>query len=73
MLDQVKFSKTASTDFHKELRKRVNQYFKDNNLSKYANANMVLKTIFMIALYVVPFVLILTFFESPLIITLNLP
>lgn len=70
MLDQVKFSQDNASDFHKELRKRVNQYFKDNNISKYANANMVFKTIFMVSLYFVPFILILTYFESYLLITL---
>lgn len=70
MLDNIKFSATSSSDFQKELRKRVNKYFKENNISKYANANMVLKTIFMISLYMVPFILILTVFESPLWITL---
>lgn len=64
MLGQVKFSKENTTDFHKELQKRVNSYFKENNISKYANTNMVLKTIFMIALYLVPFVLVLTVIES---------
>lgn len=59
----VRFSK-SSDDFAKELRKRVNQYFKDNNISRYANANMVVKTIFMLCLYIVPFVLMLTVFEN---------
>ena len=65
----VRFSK-SSDDFAKELRKRVNQYFKDNNISRYANANMVFKTIFMLSLYIVPFILILTVFENPWLVTL---
>lgn len=63
MQSSPKFSKSAD-DFSKELRRRVNQYFKDNNLSRHANTNMVFKTIFMLLLYVVPFVLIITFFEN---------
>ncbi|XOV66242.1 MAG: fatty acid desaturase family protein [Fluviicola sp.] len=59
----IRFSKSTD-DFAKELRKRVNQYFKDNNINRYANTNMVLKTIFMLSLYFVPFVLILTVFEN---------
>lgn len=51
-------------EFYKVLRKRVNNYFKENGISRHANANMVVKTIFMISLYVIPFVLILTLFES---------
>lgn len=70
MLDQVKFSKPAENDFYKDLRKRVNQYFKDNNISRYANAGMVFKTIFMITLYIVPFILILTLFENTWLIAL---
>lgn len=50
--------------FYKELRKRVNQYFKENNISRHANTNMVLKTIFMLALYITPFVLLITVIEN---------
>lgn len=68
--NQVSFSTGDQSDFYKVLRKRVNHYFKENNISRYANFNMVAKTIFMFALYLVPFVLILTFFTSPWIIFL---
>lgn len=68
-LNKIKFAKTENEEFYKVLRKRVNAYFKDNNISRFANANMVFKTIFMIALYTVPLLLILTVLEStPLII-----
>lgn len=69
-LSQVRFSNSQSEtspkhdEFYKVLRKRVNNYFKENEISRHANANMVVKTIFMISLYVVPFVLMLTLFES---------
>jgi linoleoyl-CoA desaturase len=67
-LSQVRYSSSDAeaghADFYKVLRKRVNQYFKDNNISRHANTNMVLKTIFMISLYTVPFILMLTYFES---------
>lgn len=66
----VNFSKDHNQEFYKELRKRVNAYFKEKNISRYANVNMVLKTIFMIALYLVPFILILTVFSNPLIVLL---
>lgn len=71
MLNSVKFNKTQNEEFYKVLRKRVNEYFKENNISRFANLNMVLKTIFMICLYLVPFILILTFFESTLLIVLS--
>lgn len=55
----VKFNMKDRPEFFKELRKRVNQYFKENNLSKHANFNMKLKTTFMLALYFVPMALML--------------
>ena len=42
------------------LNKRVNDYFKSNNISRHANIEMIAKTVFMFALYFVPFVLMLT-------------
>lgn len=63
-IKRINFSKDHNAEFYQELRKRVNGYFKTHNISKHANTNMVLKTIFMIALYVTPFVLILTVFEN---------
>ena len=45
-LNEVKFAENQKEDFYKELRKRVGNYFKENNISRYANANMILKTIF---------------------------
>ena len=69
-LNKIKFAERENDDFYKELRKRVSTYFKENNLSKYANFNMVIKTIFMISLYIVPFVLILTYLETTWLIVL---
>lgn len=69
-INQINFSKPRTDDFAKVLRSRVNAYFKDNNISKYANANMVFKTIFMLALYFVPFILMLTYAESTWLIML---
>ncbi|MDX2359542.1 MAG: acyl-CoA desaturase [Crocinitomicaceae bacterium] len=63
-MNQVKFAPSEKDEFYKVVRKRVNQYFKENNISRFANANMVMKTIFMLSLYLVPFVLLLTFFDS---------
>ena len=61
----IKFNskeETASDDkaFYTELKKRVNQYFKDNNKTRYGNLNMKLKTVFMISLNFVPLTLMLT-------------
>ena len=69
-LTNITFSKSHNIDFYKTLQSRVRDYFKEQDISRFANANMVLKTIFMISLYVVPFILIITYFESTLMIVL---
>jgi linoleoyl-CoA desaturase len=56
----VKFNDADNPEFYKELRKRVNRYFKEKQISRYGNVNMVVKTIFMTSLYLVPLVLMLT-------------
>ena len=55
----IKFS-TNRADFFSTLNQRVNEYFKSNNISRYANTQMRIKTVFMFALYSVPFLLIIT-------------
>ncbi len=47
-------------EFTSTLNKRVNEYFKLNNVNRHANGEMVLKTIFMFALYIIPYTLIVT-------------
>ncbi|MFW5751841.1 MAG: fatty acid desaturase family protein [bacterium] len=47
-------------EFINELRIKVNAYFEDNKISKYGNPGMVVKTIFMFALYLVPYFLMIT-------------
>jgi linoleoyl-CoA desaturase len=61
---RIKFSTTDRPEFIKELRKRVNTYFKENNKSKHANTNMVIKTIFMLSLYFIPYFFILFNFTT---------
>lgn len=56
----VRFSKTNQAEFIADLRKQVKAYFETNNISTYGNWKMVLKTIFMFALYFVPYLLMLT-------------
>jgi len=56
----VKFNMQDRPEFFKELRKKVNKHFKENNISKYANFNMKFKTVFMLCLYFVPLVLMIT-------------
>lgn len=56
----VKFKRNDQSEFYQELHSRVNQYFSDRQISKYANGKMVFKTVFMLALYFVPFALLLS-------------
>ena len=50
----------ANRSFYNTAKKRVDEYFKENNLSRYGNASMVIKSIFMFTLYLTPFVLLIT-------------
>jgi linoleoyl-CoA desaturase len=54
----IRFS-SARADFFTTLNSRVNEYFKSQNLSRNANAEMVIKTIFMYTLYFLPYALIM--------------
>lgn len=58
MEQRIIFNTKDRPEFVKELRSRVNSYFKENNISKNANANMVIKTIAMLAIYFVPYFLV---------------
>ena len=56
----VKFVANDKNIFFVTLRKRVDQYFKENGISKHANSQMVVKTVVLLALYGVPFILLLS-------------
>src|SRR6478672_1939455 len=60
-MSHIKFT---SKDKHEQqfvitLRKKINSYFKENNISPKADKRMVIKTILLISMYLIPFVLIL--------------
>lgn len=55
----VQFNHKSDAEFAKELRTRINRYFKDNNISRHANSKMVLKTITLILMYFTPYFLVL--------------
>lgn len=59
-INNPKFSREINSHFSKTLRSRVNTYFKTNNKSRNANANMVVKTIIMISLFFVPLIVLAT-------------
>ncbi len=56
----VKFNMQDQPEFYKELRGRVNNYFTENNISRYANSAMKFKTAFMICLYFLPMFAMIT-------------
>lgn len=54
-ITKVRFSKNERPEFYKVLNQRVNNYFRENKLSKKANLDMKFKTAFMLTLYFAPF------------------
>lgn len=59
MQNPIRFS-AAGADFFSTLNQRVNDYFKTNNISRYANTEMKVKTVAMYLFYLVPYFLIIT-------------
>ena len=66
-MESVKFVRKndREREFAYEVRKRVRAYFKDNNKSIYGNFNMYLKSVVILGVYLVPFIIILTQPISP--------
>ncbi len=58
IIENPTFSRERNSDFARTLRKRVNVHFKTTNTSRNANANMVVKTIVMLAFFFVPLALL---------------
>lgn len=56
----IKFQNAANDPFYNDLRRRVDEYFATNNISKNANAAMVLKTIILLSAYFAPYAMMLT-------------
>src|SRR5210317_1650638 len=56
----IKFNTQDRPEFFSVLRKRVDQYFEQNNISKQANLEMKIKTVFMTLLYFIPYLLMVT-------------
>jgi len=56
----IKFSRNDKAKFFKTLNKRVNDYFKDNNIKRTGNWKLYTKTVFMFSLLLVPVILIFT-------------
>lgn len=50
----------TNRDFSATLNKRVSEYFRNNNITRQANGEMIVKTIFMFLTYFIPYALILS-------------
>ncbi len=61
---KIKFAATENSLFFPTLKKRVDQYFTQHNKSRYANRKMVIKTVVLLAVYLVPFIALLVFQPS---------
>jgi linoleoyl-CoA desaturase len=56
----IRFVAKDRTQFFSVLRKRVDQYFEENKISKHANQAMIIKMVILILGYVLPFALMLS-------------
>lgn len=59
-MQKIKFNSASSTDFFTTVKKRVEQYFEDHQISKNANYWMVIKIIFYFSVFIVAYALIHT-------------
>ncbi len=55
----IRFSRIDKTKFFRTLNKKVNNYFKENNIKKTGNAKLYFKAIVMFSLFLVPLVILL--------------
>jgi linoleoyl-CoA desaturase len=60
MSQKLKFVDREGSEFFSTLKKRVDTYFKENNISKNANASMALKSVFFLSLMVLFYSLIIS-------------
>lgn len=68
---KVRFFNKDKNQFFNTLRKRVDEYFIQNNISKHADNQMVIKTIVLLSAYILPFIFIIAF-QPPLFLSLLL-
>lgn len=61
---QVKFVNKDKNLFFTTLKKRVDAYFSENNISKYANGTLFVKTVVLLLFYLLPFAALLAFTPS---------
>lgn len=59
-VERVTFNNSTSREFSKTVKKRVEHYFEEHDLSKHANTQMVVKTIVLLTLYFGSYALIIS-------------
>ena len=59
-MKKISFSRNDKAKFFRTLNKRVNGYFKENNIAKTGNWKLYSKAVFMFALFLIPYLLLLT-------------
>jgi len=57
---KIKYTTENNAEFFNELKEKVKLYFETNNISKFGNYSLVLKSIFMFLLYLTPYLLMIT-------------
>lgn len=65
LIQPIRFVSQDKTQFYHTLHARVDSYFKENNLSKHADAQVVVKTVVLLSAYVAPLALMM-WFQPPL-------
>ncbi|MDH5447379.1 MAG: acyl-CoA desaturase [Gammaproteobacteria bacterium] len=58
--ESINFHSTGNKSFSRELNQQVNAYFKVKGITKYADYRMVIKTVFMLSLFITPYVLLVS-------------
>lgn len=56
----IHFRAQNTPEFISDLRSKVDQYFEENNLSKYGGYNLLFKSVFMFSLYIIPYFLMIS-------------
>jgi linoleoyl-CoA desaturase len=59
-IQDLKFSRDSQQPFMQILRQKVNAYFQENNISRFANRKMVIKTVALIALFALPYGIVIS-------------
>lgn len=57
---RLKFAKESEGEFYKTLKRRINSYFEQNDIPRTGNLSMYLKSVVMLLLYFVPYIIIIT-------------